>query len=365
MTNQQVTVGSDTRLFTFRSGGWVLLAAAFCSLFILVWALRGVFTREPPIGNGRDVATYNFDLASCNIPQNEIIAGGLAKDVLVAMVNPPTMPGSGIVELNSDIHYGKYLVTKDLVIGVTVNGESRGYPMQILTCHEIVNDTLGGKPIVVTYNPLCDSVVVFERNVDGETLEFGVSGLLYNSNILMFDRKENAVGESLWSQLLGRAVAGPAAESGKKLKVLPAARLHWGEWLEAHPQSTVLALDLSMVKRYQETSYHSYFTSSKLMFEVKPPPPTDGLPVKQRLLIVDTPDGRRVYPLTWISDQADDSGRWTDTTLSTPIDFICSKDPLAVFIDQSSDNNTINVRYAMWFAWHAMYPEDVPLGNDG
>jgi hypothetical protein len=102
----------------------------------------------------------------------------MRKDALQALVDPPTVAGSDIKRINAD-QRGKFLVSSDRVIGVSLNGAHRAYPLQVMNCHEIVNDTLGGVPIAVTYNPLCDSVVVFERELDGETLVFGVSGLLY------------------------------------------------------------------------------------------------------------------------------------------------------------------------------------------
>ena len=198
-------------MLTFRSGGWVLLLSGVCTLALFIWAVGGV--GRSLIGEAGDLASYGFDVTTCLIPQDQIVTGALKKDALLALVDPPVIDGDKIPDLNAQL-YGKYLVPSDRVIGVEINGESRAYPLLVLNCHEIVNDTLGGVAIAVTYNPLCDSIVVFEREVAGETLEFGVSGLLYNSNLMMFDRRPDAQGESLWSQLLGRAVAGPAAESG-------------------------------------------------------------------------------------------------------------------------------------------------------
>ena len=115
--------------------------------------------------------------------------------------------------------HGRFLVPGDLVIGLSLHGEARAYPLEILALHEVCNDTLGGEPILVTYQPLCDSAVVFERRVDGHTREFGVSGLLYNSNLLMYDRHpEQPQDESLWSQLQFRALAGPAAAQHATLR---------------------------------------------------------------------------------------------------------------------------------------------------
>ena len=131
-------------------------------------------------------------------------------------------------------------------VTVTLNGESRAYPLLVMQCHEIANDTLGGVPIAVTYNPLCDSVVVFDRRVGDEVLEFGVSGLLYSSNMLMFDRRPDALGESLWCQLLGRAISGPLVDT--PLAVLDAAVTDWAGWLADHPGTLENPLHRPMVR---------------------------------------------------------------------------------------------------------------------
>ncbi|MEE9130748.1 MAG: DUF3179 domain-containing (seleno)protein [Phycisphaerales bacterium] len=348
---------NQPRMLTFRSGGWVLVLSGLCTLALFIWAVGGV--GRSLIGKAGDLASYGFDVTTCLIPQDQIVTGALKKDALQALSDPPIVSGREIADINAQM-YGKYLVPSDRVIGVEINGESRAYPLLVLNCHEIVNDTLGGVAIAVTYNPLCDSIVVCERDVAGETLTFGVSGLLYNSNLLMFDRRPGATGESLWSQLLGRAVAGPAAEAGLELALRPASVTRWADWLALHPQTTVLALDPRMFKRYQETTYEDYFRSRKLMYDVNPPPPEGELAIKERLLIVEASDERRVYPLALITGQADPVGRWTDSIGGVDVEFVCTTDPRTVHVASTSGGNIIT-RYAMWFAWHAMYPDDMPV----
>ncbi|MEE8154733.1 MAG: DUF3179 domain-containing (seleno)protein [Phycisphaerales bacterium] len=348
---------NQPRMLTFRSGGWVLLLSGICTLALFIWAVGGV--GQSLIGKAGDLSSYGFDVTTCLIPQDQIVTGALKKDALKALVNPPVIDGHQIPDLNAQL-YGKYLVPSDRVIGVEINGESRAYPLLVLNCHEIVNDTLGGVAIAVTYNPLCDSIVVCERDVAGETLTFGVSGLLYNSNLLMFDRRPDAKGESLWSQLLGRAVTGPAAEAGRELSLRPASVTRWADWLGLHPQTTVLALDPKMFKRYQETTYEDYFRSRKLMYDVDPPPPEGELAVKERLLIVEAAAERRVYPLALIAGRADEAGRWTDSLGGVDVEFVCTTGPQTVHVASTNGGNIIT-RYAMWFAWHAMYPDDEPI----
>ncbi len=350
------------RLLTFSSGGWVLLLAGLLMVAEVVWAMGGVFLRAGPrpVGDGRNVETYGFDLSTCLVPRDRIITGGLRKDALRALVDPPVFAGQEVADYNATL-YGKYLVSSDRVIGVEINGETRAYPLRVLNCHEIVNDTLGGVPIAVTYNPLCDSVVVVGREVDGEILEFGVSGLVYNSNLLMFDRRPNADGESLWSQLQARAIAGPAAADARTLRVLPASLVRWGDWLAARPQTTVLELDRRMFKRYQETNYKPYFMSPQLMFPVDPAPPADGLAPKARVVAVTAGGERRVYAYSVIAKRCDASGQWTDELGGVALVFEYSADSETVMVAPDPPDEPIEVEYSFWFAWYAMYPEDEVL----
>ena len=359
------TTGASTRMLTFRSGGWVLVATGVFMLVILVWAVGGAFMRlgSPLIGDGRNVESYGFDLQRCTVPREFLVAGGLRKDALQSLDDPEVVTGDDVARINADQH-GKFLVATDRVIGVTLNGESRAFPLLIMQCHEIANDTLGGVPIAVTYNPLGDAVVVFDRRADGEVLEFGVSGLLYNSNLLMYDRRPDAAGESLWCQLLCRAVAGPRADT--TLTVLNATVTEWGRWFGDHPGTTVLRRIPRMAKRYQETSYDSYFRTAKLMFPVSPEIPTDGPAPKDRLIVVDAGGQRGVYLTDRISR---DSGAvatgaarsWQTRLGDTTLLFSTWPDSREVTVMTVPPGRPIKTIHALWFAWHSMYPQETPL----
>jgi Protein of unknown function (DUF3179) len=131
---------------------------------------------------------------------------------------------------------GTLLHENALVIGVERNGDARAYPIDLLSYHEVVNDSVGGVPIAVTWCPLCASAVVYERTVEGRVLEFGVSGFLYRANLMLFDRKTG----SLWSQLLGGAVTGPMR--GSRLREAPFVQQTWAAWREDHPQTKALTI---------------------------------------------------------------------------------------------------------------------------
>jgi hypothetical protein len=119
---------------------------------------------------------------------------------------------------------------------VTLKGETHGYPVNLLAAHEVVNDVVGGVPLVVTYCPLCHTALAYQRRVGGKTLDFGVSGKLYRANLLMYDRGTR----SLWSQLLGGAVTGPYR--GARFRPVPATTVAWAAFRRENPDAEVLSI---------------------------------------------------------------------------------------------------------------------------
>lgn len=322
------------RLFTFASAGWVLLLAFAFTAVGTVWNLAPLFdpNRVKPRGDGRSPASYGFDLSKTLVPKETIVSSGMVVDALKALDDPATMDPKK-VPLMAEVERGKYLVASDRVIGVEINGQSRAYPLRVLNWHEVVNDVVGGVPIVVTYHPLSEGVAVFDRRVGGETLKFSVSGLLHDSNLLMYDRREAPSKESLWSQLQARAIAGPSA--GATLARIPCALSRFDRWTERYPQSDVLAPILAEVNDYKKDAYGTYFNADIIRYPVDPMPPENTLPPKQRILVLGEPGARRVIPLV------------------TPKDQIRSDSAVG-----PDDGAIFDGVYAFWFAWYAAHPED-------
>jgi hypothetical protein len=335
------------RLLTFRSGGWVLLLGAVFTIAITAWALGGALARQrtPLLGDRTNVETYGFDLTPCLVDREPLVSSGMCKDALRSLVDPPVVAGSDMEGINKR-QRGKFLVSTDRIIGVTVKGASRAYPIQILNCHEVINDTLGGVPIVVTYNPPCDSAVAFERTVGGETLVFGFSGLLYNSNLLMYDRREGGAGES-----------GPAAADDRQLTMIDTALVAWEDWLNMHPDTTVVDRDPKMIKRYKKTSYERYFQSARLRFPVDPLPPEGGPRAKDRVVVVSTDRSRAVYALTGIARRAGADGSYQATLDGAAVQFQYRAEPETVAVS-AGEGAPIRAVHSFWFAWHAMHPDD-------
>lgn len=189
-----------------------------------------------------------------SIPLDEILSGGPGKDGIPAINNPKF----------TSVKDAAFLNDSDPGLGLTIGGESRFYPYRILVWHEIVNDTVGGEPVLVTYCPLCATGIVFERSIDGDVQEFGVSGRLWQSNLLMYNRAGSEAGESLWSQVLGEAVLG--VHTGKKLTIIRSDVVRWSDWKEAHPATRVLSQNTGAARDYGRDPYGDYYTSESVSF---------------------------------------------------------------------------------------------------
>jgi hypothetical protein len=151
----------------------------------------------------------------------------------------------------------------ELIIGVEIDGEARAYPYAILNWHEIVNDTLAGVPIALTYCPLCETNSVFHRELDGEVVEFGVSGKLFQSCLVMYDRTS----DSLFAQAWGLGVGGKHTNTA--LERIDAIRTTIGEWRAAHPDSQILTTNTGYSRNYDGYPYGSYYTNEQILFDAR------------------------------------------------------------------------------------------------
>ncbi|CAD0183572.1 hypothetical protein RUESEDTHA_00442 [Ruegeria sp. THAF57] len=185
----------------------------------------------------------------------EITWGGVHKDGIPSLDNPALVP----------VSRAEYLNDSDLVFGVSINGDTRAYPLRIMGWHEMFNEVIGGVPVALAYCTLCGSGILFETQVAGRSkpLVFGSSGFLYRSNKLMFDRETH----SLWNQYTGKPVVGPLVSSGIELKQRPVVITTWQSWKTSHPDTKVLSLKTGHRRNYGSgVVYRDYFASPELMF---------------------------------------------------------------------------------------------------
>ena len=379
-------------------GALILILSVLFLLRILVPAIE---YRNKFKGDGKNPGTYGFDLSNLLVPRENLVAADVSKDEIPALVNPKNVQGADVLEINKERkrrEHMKFLVSTDRVIGVSIGGESRAYPLRILAWHEVANDTLGGALITVTYSPLCDSAAVFRRDVEGETLEFGVSGLLYNSNLVMYDRraapasasasressndtawdggaaasaKSIDTAESLWSQLGARAIAGPAASMRAPLSPLPCAVMQWGDWLKEHPDTTVITGDPNSKEKYNSSPYAVYFAKGEPRFPYSPAPP-EGIPLMERVLVVTaggyTTGGGEINvrgdtAMLYLSDiakGADEDGTFTLELAGRSIRIIYRPaadniEPETAYVLPEDMAKIDSAIYSFWFAWYAVW----------
>jgi hypothetical protein len=344
-----------------RSGWWVAVAGVIFAALVLWLAVSTPGVRDGAVGDGHDPASYGFDLVPSTVPAHAIAAAGMPRDGLEVLDRPDFLTTAEVTARNEEGR-GKFLLAIDRVVGVAVKGEARAYPVRFMRWHEVVNDVIGGRPVLVTYSPLCDAAVVADRSLDDGVLEFGFSGLLYNSNPLLYDRRPDSAASSLWSQLDGRAVAGPAAAAGRSLALHHAALTTWGQWSDHHPDTLVLA-PLERLKRlYKRDPYHSYFGSDVLRFPVEPLPPADGPAVKDRVLILTVHGRDTVLSLAGIAaDAGSERGTWSTTVDDVPVTVHYDAMIGAAQVEWPDQVDAeVASRQAFWFAWYSHHPTTPP-----
>ncbi len=222
-----------------------------------------------PVPDFRLEGWEETDFARHSVPFDEFLSGGPPKDGIPALDAPRFAAAAATT----------YLEPREPVIELTVAGETRAYPLQILIWHEIVNDELGGVPVAVTFCPLCNTAIAFDRRVEGRTLDFGTTGKLRHSDLVMYDRQS----ESWWQQFGGEALVG--RYTGTRLERLPARIVAWADFARSHPRAGVLTRETGHTRSYGENPYEGYDdVDSPPIFAV---PEDDRLPPKERVVYVE------------------------------------------------------------------------------
>ena len=269
---------------------------------------------------------------------SKIIGGGPPKDGIPAIDNPKFV---SLPEAD------EWIEDNELVLAIIYKGVKRVYPLQILVWHEIVNDNIAGDPLLITYCPLCGSGIAFERTIEingkREEVEFGTSGKLYNSNLVMYDRKT----DTYWTQIDGRAIVGELA--GQELHELSIDTVVWRDWKKTHPDSEVLSKDTGHSRPYGVDPYGSYYENSFVWFPVEaedkkvhPKTVIFGIGVNgahkaykeedlvEKGTIIDVVNGVNV------KIERDEAGIVKITNLDTGVEVVKERD--------------------FWFAWYAFHP---------
>lgn len=251
------------------------------------------FIPAPPPAGAQTVKAWRWewpktDFKTHAVPLKEIISGGPPKDGIPSIDEPIFEPVAAMD--------GIRLAPSEPVVGVVIGGKARAYPLRILTWHEIVNDELAGVPITVTYCPLCNSAIVYDRRLDGMVLDFGTTGKLRNADMVMYDRQT----ESWWQQFLGEGIVG--VMTGKRLKTMPARLESFARFRARAPEGEVLVPSDPGMRAYGRNPYETYdSTSTPFLYNGELP---DYIAPMMRVVVV---DGK-----AWAMPMLRDKGRFED-----------------------------------------------------
>lgn len=212
----------------------------------------------------------NTDFSKTSIDLTKIFSGGPSKDGIPSIDDPSFLPVAQITDLGP----------QEPVIALHVNGQARAYPLRVMMWHEIVNDEIGGVPVTVTYCPLCNSSIVFERRLDGVVLDFGTTGNLRNSDLVMYDRQT----QSWWQQFLGQAIVG--SMTGKTLKIIPSRLESFEIFKQRAPNGQVLVPVAPNMRRYGANPYVGY-DSRDVPYSFFQGEMPEGIDAMVRVVVVD------------------------------------------------------------------------------
>jgi len=227
------------------------------------------------------------DFSRTTVDLNEIMSGGPPKDGIPAIDQP---------RFEDYVSADRWLHEKEPVIALRINGKARAYPIQILMFHEIVNDELNGVPVSITFCPLCNASIVFDRRVQGKELDFGTTGRLRKSDMVMYDRQT----ESWWQQFTGKGIVGKYA--GTELQRLPSNIISYGDYKAAFPGSEVLSQRTGYSRPYGNNPYRGYdrVGESPFLFD---DPIDSRLPAMERVLSVTHDNTHKLYPFSILKQQ--------------------------------------------------------------
>lgn len=274
---------------------------------------------------------FKFTQADSDVPFDSLMQACPARDCIPS-IDQADFVSAGEVD---------YLREDDLVMTLTHNGITRAYPTRILDHHEIVNDMFGADPVAVTYCPLCGSGLAFDRRQDGQVLDFGVSALLHNSDLVMYDRQT----DSLWQQITGEAFAGKSR--GNQLKTLPLSMVIWRDWKQQYPDAEVLTIEGIESDRYQKDAYGDYAESERLYMPVSA---TDArLHPKRVIYGMEIGDRAIAVDADWLAGE----GRWSNDYEGKRL--LLTRQANGE-VAASLAERQITVHRMYWFAWYSFHP---------
>ena len=286
---------------------------------------------------------WKTDFSKMSVLVTEVLSGGPPRDGIPSIDNPKFIPVSQVTDIPGN----------EPLIWLDVSGDARAYPLRVLTWHEIVNDMVGGVPAAITFCPLCNASIVFDRRVDGKTLEFGTTGKLRNSDLIMYDRQS----DSWWQQFTGESIAG--SYLGTKLKLLPSRVVSLDTFRAAHPDGRVLVPNNARMRDYGRNPYAGYDTASRpFLYRGEMP---ENISPMARVVVVRTEDSPIIVSLQRVRDGGYEKGGYSiswEKGVASALDrakISDSRDVGAVRVMKDGRDAVHDVTFA--FVAHAFHPE--------
>ena len=278
------------------------------------------------------------DFTGAKVEKGDLLQGCFGGKDCIPSIDDPVFESAA----DGDI----WLEDDDRVFAVNFEGVQRAYPQRILNWHEIVNDEIGDMRFIVTFCPLCGSSLAFEPTVDGRFTEFGVSGKLHESDLVMYDRYEG----NLWQQISGDAIVGPAAQRDETLTLLPMTTTTWSEWKTEFPDTEVLSRETGFARDYGRYPYGTYEQDDEIYFGVENL--DESLQIKTVIYGVELDDGSKAYPESAIKEM----GVIEDEIAGVAVT-VEYTDAGAVKVTNMITGEEIVPIRLFWFAWAAFHPD--------
>lgn len=266
---------------------------------------------------------------------------------IIPDVPKDAIPPLDFPEYESIDSASSWLSDSDFVLGLEIRGDARAYPIPILNWHEIVNEVIGGEKIVITYCPLCNSGVVFNRILDERELTFGNTGALFESAMVMYDRET----ESYWYHVAGEAIKGELV--GRKLEVVPSNMMRFLEWKEKYPDSQILSRNTGHNRNYDSNPFRGYDElNSRPAFPVSNF--DDRLAPKEQVIGIVVDGGSKAYPIRLYAGKT-----LVDKVGNRNVEVIVNEtgDAALVFFVNVFHKELAPTTSAFWFAWSIAYPD--------
>lgn len=345
LTAMLIATGVDRRFQEWTLSNlpesWTNLAATFENRFDIDEELEKMREkrRENKPAEGTEVVRrvpLSNDFTDAKVSRGDLISGCFGQDCIPSIDEPIFETANEATWLNDD----------DRVFSINLDGVKKTYPQRILNWHEIVNDWAGDTPVAVTFCPLCGSALAFERKVDGIITEFGVSGKLHNNDLVMYDRYEG----SMWQQVTGEGIVGPAAQRDELLTQIPLFTTTWAEWRDEHPDTLVLSRETGHSRDYSLYPYDTYEENDELLFGIKEL--DTSLQIKTPVLGIEVGDASKAYPV-----EVFDGNPVIEDTIGEVNIKLEKQDGGEVIVTNLDTGEEIVAIRLFWFAWAAFHPD--------